>query len=294
MKIQTRELADRTAVFEEYAARVNLCRPKSHGLSELQHVTATLMVSCCYNNIPMLIRNRGRAPTWGELADDMLSGIGGPCTVANIFLREFLCHLGFNCELLSCYKVKGEQKELMHIGLLVRVERDNYFLDFGNGYPYFSPASFDAPNIQSHGGLHYRLQHRDGMWYAMQHKSARGSNFGKTDRFIDDFLIKLEPKPLRYFSDMMHRHYTDFAFSHFLRSLRLINFPNGGVFALRVNLKAGKPHCVTVCSEGDKLRMKPIVLKEFSEVVKQHFPQHAEGVIQALDRLITIGGNHYD
>lgn len=294
MNAQAREVADRTAVFEEYAAKVNLCRPQSHGLPELQHVTGTLMASCCYNNIPMLIRNRGRAPTWEEIAGDMLSGAGGPCTVANIFLREFLCYLGFNCEFLPCYKVKDKQAELMHIGLLVRVEQDNYFLDFGNGYPYFSPASFDTPNSYSHGGLHYRLQHRGGARYTMRHKSAKGSNFGKTDSFEDDFLIELKPKPLRYFNDMMHRHYTDRSFSHFLRSLRLINFPNGGVFALRVSPKAGKLHCATVCSENGRFRMKPIALEEFSEVVKQHFPQHAEGAVQALDHLITIGGNHYD
>ena len=293
-KARARDMANQTAVFEEYTARVGLCRPRAHGLPELRHVTATLMANCYYNNIPMLIGNQGRAPVWKEIAADMLSGGGGPCTVANIFLREFLCHLGFDCAFIPCYKVKDGQKELMHIGLLVRIGWENYFLDFGNGYPYFSPASFDAPNIYSHGGLHYRLQYRGGARYALQHKFGKGSRIGNTRNFEDDFLIELKPVPLRYFKDMMHRHYTDSSFSHFLRSLRLIKFPDGGVFALRVNLKAGKPYCVIVYSESNRFCAEPIAPEGFSEVVKQHFPQQAEAAVRAFDHLITIGGNHHD
>lgn len=294
MRAQAQEAAGQAPVFEEYAAMVGLRRPRAHGLPELRHAAAILMAHCCYNNVAMLTRNRGRAPIWGEIVDDMLSGIGGPCTVANIFLREFLLHLGFDCAFLPCYKVKDGRKALAHIGLLVRTGQGAHFLDFGNGYPYFSPASFDAPDIHSHGGLHYRLWHRGGTTYAMQHRLAEGSDFGRADGFGDDFLIERKPVPLQHFAAMMHRHYTDPSFSHFLRSLRLIKFPGGGIYALRVNLQDGEPLGETIYSKGGRFRREPVALKKFPELARQHFPQHHAGTVQALDHLIALGGKHHD
>ena len=79
-----------------------------------------------FQNITMLTNERTR-PSKEMIKSDMLSGMGGLCTVRNPFLHEFLRALGFNVRFISSTMGKPD----CHISLIVNINRIDWWVDQG-------------------------------------------------------------------------------------------------------------------------------------------------------------------
>ena len=86
-------------------------------------------------------------PTLGDIIGDMLTGIGGLCSVRNPFLYLLLRALDFeHVRFVSgtmCFNAHAELVDA-HVALLVSVERQEYWVDIANGWPYVKPIPVDG------------------------------------------------------------------------------------------------------------------------------------------------------
>lgn len=270
-----------------YRCQVGLA-PARPNLALLFEVTDRIQRSICYSNLAMLIRRPRHAPTPQEIIADMLSGLGGVCIVTNVFVQSLLVHLGFDARLVPGYKKRkqhpDEEPRMVHIGIQVLLEAQKYYLDFGNGYPYFAPCRFGSTETQEYGGLFYRLvpPDADTPYYALQHKFAAGSEFGHTDRFHTDLLVEDRPVGLSHFAAMTRQHYTSESFAHLLGCLRLIKSPDRRIYALRYDcLKGGQ----LIFSDGDRILCQTVREEDIPGLAEREFPVSAADIEQALQIL---------
>ncbi|KAJ1551229.1 hypothetical protein HK096_002364, partial [Nowakowskiella sp. JEL0078] len=134
------------------------------------------MLSCIpFHNLTILTQPR-RPPTYFEIREDMMNGIGGPCSVVNTFFSWLLASLSFDVHLVEC-SINGVEN--CHVGIIVLIQEENsltkkkYFVDVANGKPYACPAEIPLDNerfssIFEHSGLRWRLA-RQGDIVELQH-----------------------------------------------------------------------------------------------------------------------------
>jgi N-hydroxyarylamine O-acetyltransferase len=175
-----------------------------------------------FQNVVMLTR-LGRAPTVGEILDDMRRRRGGPCNVLNPFLAALLAQLGFDVELVS----GSMQQPDCHIALTVDLEGRSYWLDAGNGHPYLEPVVLGDAAPKLHAGLAFRLAARGPGAYAVEHALPA------TTEWKTSYTFSVVPRPLRFFATMIAQHHREPGFGPFLTGLRIIRFPEGALTAIR-------------------------------------------------------------
>ena len=113
------------------SAEVQLIKPM---LPTLNRLIVSMLEFVPFHNLTLLTRPR-RTPTIEEIKNDMMSGLGGPCSVVNSFFAALLNTLGFgpNIYLLSCQIL---DRVGCHVGILVQIKGLRYFVDVANAKPY--------------------------------------------------------------------------------------------------------------------------------------------------------------
>ena len=173
-----------------------------------------------FQNLTMIIGPM-RRPTWEEICKEMLCGNGGLCTTRNPFMMALLSQLGFEASFISASMEKPD----CHIGILVRLDDVDYWVDVGNGYPYVEPYALGSHIVVSHPFFDYRVIEKDGIWH-VQHR-FEGGNW-KTNQSFQRRAV-----PYDFFDEMHEHHYKEIGWGPFLTGLRVNRWPPEGGFILR-------------------------------------------------------------
>ncbi|PAD76447.1 MULTISPECIES: arylamine N-acetyltransferase [Paenibacillus] len=124
-------------------------------LSFLERICLAHLNTYPFENISKLIYFRDHAgDKWGNPLPSLETFVnnhrdyhyGGTCYVLNSNLKLLLQAVGF-----ACYHIKLGNE---HIGIIVHIADDRYYVDCGAAAPFFKPVRFetDAHNISSFGG----------------------------------------------------------------------------------------------------------------------------------------------
>jgi arylamine N-acetyltransferase len=233
----------------------------------LRALAQTALERVPFTNIMMLVRPR-RSPTHEEIIDDMLSLRGGPCGHYNPFMNEVLCHLGFDSSLVPAW-MNGK---LSHMAIVVNLDREKWWLDFGNGHPYLSPICLGSNEVQCHAGLSYRITSDSGEFHRLEHRLPGQESFTENYRFTTQRVT------FSFFDDMVEAHYTMPGFGPFLDGVRFIRFPEGEMLAIR-----DKELLRTSCGEMEKTAIKDV--SEMERIVTTEFDQATYPLRQGLEVL---------
>lgn len=174
-----------------------------------------------FHNASLLIRPR-RPPTLAEIRLDMLSGIGGPCSVVNTFFASVLNAIGFRVGLLSCTIAKRAD---CHVALLVEIDGRFHFVDVGNGKPYFDAVPLGDRSIRRHFDFYWRLVFDDEhQHFAVLH----GHNIDESTSSIAwncALTFEFRTVPFSSFHAMIQKARSDESFGPFLRGFRVCRYP---------------------------------------------------------------------
>lgn len=257
-------------ILAQFAKRMRLPRARRPDIALLTGITRTVMSRIPYTNIHMLGR-ASRRPDADEIARRMLALEGGPCSIFNPFMNCYLRdYAGFDSALIAAAEGGGEMN---HTALRIRLDGEDYLVDYGNGYPYLSPVPLRSRAEFHHAGFFYQVLPVAGARgaYQMLHRRAR-------QKARVDYTFSLTPREHRYFDAMFDKHYCDPKFSGMLRRLRFVRFPRGEMCAIRNNL--------LVLTDGGKLHRKRLRCDaDIIAAVRRHFPQARYPVQQGLDYL---------
>lgn len=180
-------------------------------LSFLTNIVSGITEHVPFQNITMLTGPMHR-PSNEWIKREMLGGLGGLCTVRNPFLYALLEALGFEVRFVSSTMIEAD----CHISLMVRIENKDWWVDVGNGYPYFSPIQLGDETPQQNWFLSYRLI-QNGNRYEVQHMSNKGTwtvNHHFSPHGVD----------FSVFDRMHEMHYTQPGWGPFLTGLRVNRF----------------------------------------------------------------------
>ena len=194
-----------------------------------------------FQNLTMLTAPRCR-PAIETIKFEMLKGMGGLCTARNPFLHEFLRHLRFEPRFVS--STMGEPD--FHITLIVKIDNEDWWVDVGNGYPYFEPVKLGDQKVYSNWFLSYRVARNANRW-EVQHNSSSG---WIVNHFFTDDGVEYSR-----FDHMHELHYTVPGWGPFLTGLRVNRFWNNGGAVLR-DTRATSP-------AGEEILETPIQIKKW-------------------------------
>ena len=160
-----------------------------------------------FQNLTMLSNTR-EVPTWDDIKGQMLSAVGGICTVRNPFIHQLLVKLGYDAKLVAATIMQPD----CHIAIVVRIDDEDWWCDPGNGFPYFSIIRIGDESVQSHPFLKYRLVEANGRW-EIQHL------IGNKDWYTN-YHFDLNFVELSYFEHTYVQHYTVPGYGPFLTGIR--------------------------------------------------------------------------
>jgi len=189
-------------------------------LDSLRIIVQRFLEHVPFQNLTMLT-GPSRRPTWKEICEEMLCGNGGLCTIRNPFLKVLLAQQGFETSFVSA----SMEKPNCHIGILVRLNEVDYWVDVGNGYPYVEPYPLGSQVVVSHPFFDYRVVEKDGVWW-VEHRFNDDSW-----RSNQSFLKKAVP--YQFFDEMHEHHYQEVGWGPFLTGLRINRWSTEGGFILR-------------------------------------------------------------
>ena len=196
-----------------------------------------------FQNLGMLTRPRV-APTWNEIVEDMVSGLGGLCTTINPFVCAFLHRLGFRSVLLTSTMLG---KPDSHIAIGIFIDQRLFWVDLANGFPYLEPLSTDRVSARQFAGFRYQLEPSNG-WVQI-YQDVLG-----TDRTICNQEVCLAPVHYSHFEKMRALHYSDPSFGPFLTSIRLNRWEPENGYIMRDNVVARFPSPWETLSQVDVRR----------------------------------------
>lgn len=177
----------------------------------LEQIIAGIVEHVPFQNITMLTGPRQR-PSNSWIKREMLNGLGGLCTVRNPFLYCLLKCLGFEVRFVSSTILEPD----CHISLVVTIGEEEWWVDVGNGYPYFSPIRLGDESPKSNWFFQYRLVPNEDR-YEVQHAFAE-EEWAVNHHF--------SPKGVDFsvFDYMHEMHYTQPGWGPFLTGLRVNRF----------------------------------------------------------------------
>ncbi len=142
-------------------------RIRSEPLSLLAAISRGMHRVVPFQSISLLLVRQvfRRLPTHGRIRQDVFERVGGCCYVLNVFVRELLLALGFDCYYARC-AIHGVED--CHMTVIVRdvlKEGDRFMVDVGCGYILPEPVclSFDGEDSEpvQHGFLKVLFTRRD-------------------------------------------------------------------------------------------------------------------------------------
>tara|TARA_B100001996_G_scaffold367132_1_gene338487 strand:+ start:606 stop:1421 length:816 start_codon:yes stop_codon:yes gene_type:complete len=206
----------------------------------LHSIVSGIIEHIPFQNISMLTNEWSR-PSGNMIKEDMLSGLGGLCTVRNPFLHQFLKALGFDVIFVSSTMKEPD----CHISLIVKIDQEDWWVDVGNGYPYFEPIRLGDDCIKSNWFMKYQLKSQKNRYFV--HHKLNGKNWELNHHFSPtsvDFSV---------FDRMHELHYSVPGWGPFLIGLRVNRFwENGGVIIR--DERAFSPEGETILDDEDKLK----------------------------------------
>jgi len=238
-----------------------------HSPMGLAFLIRTALAKIPFTNIMMLVRPR-RSPTHDEIIDDMMSLRGGPCGHYNPFMNEVLKFLGFDSSLVPGW-MNGK---LSHMAIVVTIDVDKWWLDFGNGHPYLSPIQLGSNELQSHAGLTYRITVNCADSFSLEHRLPGAVDFTENYRFTTSRV------PFSFFDDMVESHYTTPGFGPFLAGVRFIRYPEGELLAIRDDV-------LMSTSEGRMTKEQIEGLEDMERIVSTRFKQAIYPLQEGLEVL---------
>lgn len=214
------------------------------------HKYLVKLLRACYARIPFqnlsMLTGPRHPPHQDAIIAMMLRGLGGPCDVNNFFFCALLHKLNFDVGLLPASMHEPD----CHIGLIVvfkeRIPK-NYWVDFGNGFPYLTPLPIIDGASAAHLGFEYGLEIRGATASVWQ------NILGEQDRIINQ-AIKLQPVHYSYFDMMRVRHYGESGFGPFLSGVRINRWEVDSGFIMRDNVIWSLPGNRRVADDDKCLR----------------------------------------
>jgi N-hydroxyarylamine O-acetyltransferase len=223
---------------------------KPPSLAFLQTLVMAVYAQIPFQNLTMLTRERV-PPTPAQIIDDMLSGIGGLCNTMNPFFVALLHQLGFSVGFLRGSMAQPD----CHIGIVVELSGESYWLDLGNGFPYLQPLPILHGSRAQFLGFEYQLQFDEGRFYLRQ------NILGHIGTKINQHFT-VEPCHYQVFDDIRHRHYQEAGFGPFLTGIRVTRWQPEAGFLLRDNQITSFP--------GNTFEAQPAQIMQW---LRQHFNQ---------------------
>jgi arylamine N-acetyltransferase len=201
---------------EQFLDLIDVGMPQKNNLAELRSLVTKFLEYVPFQNFTMLLGPR-RRPTWNEICQAMLGGMGGLCTARNPFLKCLLETIGYEVYFISA----SMKKPNCHIGLVVSIDQQKYWVDVGNGYPYMEPYPLGKNITISHPFLDYRVTELEGIW-TVEHKLTK-------DGWMPNQTFADTPVPYSSFDKMHELNYTVEGWGPFLTGLRANRWlPDGG------------------------------------------------------------------
>jgi len=186
----------------------------------LKRIVSGIIEHIPFQNVTMLT-NKWERPSNDMIKNDMLSGIGGLCTVRNPFLHEFLKHLGFHVNFVSSTISEPD----CHISLIVKINDEDWWVDIGNGFPYLDPVKLGDNSTKSNWFMNYKLEFEDGRFHVL-HK-LRGKEWEINHHFSRNSV------DFSTFDRMHYMHYSVPGWGPFLTGLRINRFWQNGAAIIR-------------------------------------------------------------
>tara|TARA_Y100001954_G_C15800339_1_gene599744 strand:+ start:475 stop:1308 length:834 start_codon:yes stop_codon:yes gene_type:complete len=203
-----------------FLERIEVKSSSNLSIDYLKNIVAGIIEHIPFQNVTMLT-NEWKRPSEKMIKMDMLSGVGGLCTVRNPFLHEFLKHLGFNVYFVSSTINEPD----CHISLIVHVDGADWWIDVGNGFPYLEPIRLGDESIKSNWFMSYRLKFDHGRYYVCHKLKDRGWEINHH--------FSNESVNYSIFDRMHHLHYSVPGWGPFLTGLRINRFWQEGAAVIR-------------------------------------------------------------
>uniref|UniRef100_A0A7S1BSN8 Glutamine amidotransferase type-2 domain-containing protein n=1 Tax=Corethron hystrix TaxID=216773 RepID=A0A7S1BSN8_9STRA len=185
-------------------------------LASLNCLITSMLQKIPFHNLTLLLRER-RPPTLVEIKNDMMTGLGGPCSVVNSFFAALLVTLGFGpcIYLLSC-QILGQNN--CHVAILVQIKGLRYFVDVANAKPYFEAVHLGDSSIKESlsGSFKWNLS------YNAKSSLMEVKHFSNVAMSFDPSLTV----HFRSFRKMIQQSRTDRLFGPFLTGLRFCLYPS--------------------------------------------------------------------
>lgn len=236
----------------------------------LQKIAEAIITHLPFHNIFLLTRPP-KAPSASEIRDDMLNLRGGPCGTMNTFLGALLRIKGFEVTLVSATIMEPH----CHLGLLVSIHNNLYYVDAGDGKPYFDPMKIDEFKERRYTSHTYR-SFKDGENFIIQYLS-------EDQKWNTTCSVHLTPRKFHFFEKSIHKHYTEESYGPFSRNLRLVKYPDRKILGFRN---------FTFLNEADNIYYREELpnLETLRLKAEMHFGLHKLPIQHAIDILVIKGG----
>lgn len=232
----------------EYLDRIEVV-PQSPNVSFLEEIISGTLAHLPFQNLSMLTNERFR-PSPQKICSDMLSGLGGLCTVRNPFLYHLLMKIGFSVRFVSA----NMDRKNCHIALIVKIDDDDWWVDVGNGYPYQFPIKLGDESTKIHPFIKYRIVSHEDRWIV---EHFRG------ETWETNYIFSSEGVDFSIFDEMYDLHYSKPGWGPFLTGLRVNRWWGDNFAILRDNL-ATSP-------DGQEILENP---KQIEEWISKWFPKN--------------------
>jgi N-hydroxyarylamine O-acetyltransferase len=226
-----------------------------------------------FHNINMILRGKGKSPSVDEIKSDMLSCIGGPCGTMNPFIGSLLFKIGFDVHLVAGTMGKSND----HLALILNWDNHKYYIDCGDGQPYFQPMDIDYEREYIHPFRSYRLV------------KTQDNKF-RIDFFIDgkwltDVVVDPTTRDFDFFKHSIYKHYSDIEYGPFWEGLRFACYPEGRIKAIRNNI---------IIIQGEDNNLNKLLFNDdndFLYLLNTYFSEYSHNFISAYFNLSANENN---
>ena len=186
----------------------------------LCQIISSILENTPFQNIYMLTREK-IPPSIELIKSDMLTLKGGPCGHINPFLGSLLEKLGYDVSLVPGSMMQPN----CHLGLLLFFQNKEYYIDCGDGKPYFNPIPI-FKNSNYEGPSHaWRTSKKDNQ-LTIEYKNKKGDWF-------TNCTVSLQKVNFDFFEEVIHAHYTKSNYGPFQKGIRFAIYPNKHIRSLR-------------------------------------------------------------
>ncbi|KAL3779804.1 hypothetical protein HJC23_004738 [Cyclotella cryptica] len=254
----------------------NAIKSLSHNLESLNNLIVSMLSRVPFHNLTLLTRER-RPPTMTEIKDDMMKGLGGPCSVVNAFFSILLDKLGFgpHIYLLSC-RINGRND--CHVAILLQMKGLRYFVDVANAKPYTRAVHLGDTTVNAclNGSFRWRLA------YSSESNMMQVRHIIGTEETVAVEFHPASTVQYNSFYDMIRKSRSEVSFGPFLTGLRLCLFPKDAT-----EIVAVRDACIY---DGNSMNCKRCAScrHDLLKIAKRDAFDHMEGFDELVKNAIDV------